>query len=76
MSHHSSAKRIDLQRANNYSKEHNRTKKFRQLQERINGFRLHREESLEVLQQNKHTIDQLLECLNINFMQDVSPFKL
>jgi len=42
MSHHSSVKRIDLQRANSYSKEHNRTKKFRQLQERINGFRMHK----------------------------------
>lgn len=30
---------------------------------------------MEVLQQNKHTIDQLIECLNLNFMQDVSPFK-
>ena len=29
-----------------------------------------------MLQQNKHTIDQLIECLNHNFIQDVSPFKI
>lgn len=76
VSHHSSLKRTELNRANSYNKEHNKTKKFRQLQERINGFRIRKEESLEVLQQNKHTIDQLVECLNLNFMQDVSPFKM
>jgi hypothetical protein len=65
-----------VQRTNNYSKEHSKTKKYRQLQERLNGFRMRKEESLEVLQQNKHTIDQLIDCVNLNFMKDMTPFKV
>ncbi len=75
-SYKSSLKRTEINKANNYNREHNKTKKYRQLQERINGFRFKRDESLEVLAQNKHTIDQLIECLNTNFMQSVAPFKM
>ena len=74
VSQQSSIKRTE--RGNAFTREHARSKKFRQLQERVTGFRLRREESLEVVAQSKHVIEQLLECLNINFAADVQPFKL
>ena len=31
---------------------------------------------MEILEQNKNTIDQLLECVNYNHSQESTPFRL
>ena len=46
------------------------------LQQRIGGFHLPHHQSMEVLSQNKGTINALLECLNHNYMQENAPFRL
>ena len=50
-----------------YTQDQYKYKKHRYLQQRVNGFNFFNNvEVLEVLAQNKHTIDQLLECTNQN----------
>lgn len=76
MSQKSSLKRSEVARINKNSQEYLKFKKHRYLQLRLHGFKAKREESLEAMLQNKHTIDQLIVCFNDNYLHDVIPFKI
>ena len=63
---------VRLQKCN---EQNTKFKKHRYLQQRINGFRLNQKESLETLNQAKHTLDELLSSINKNHDTINNPFK-